>query len=180
VKRLLALGALFCCVIQAQENSNWINLLPVGFFNRTEKLGVLTATASPGERVATTFSYKVTNDSVSGYCEQIYFKGVTSTGYALKKRTYFAFIPKNRPSFQDVYYGLTATQDRDALASGDYFCFAGSVTDTSGYTDIDFDVPASNPTVKMQNLHSATVKYKYYSPENTLEITVLGATFPKK
>jgi hypothetical protein len=180
VKRLIALGALFCCVIQAQQNSNWINLLPVGFFNRVEKLGVLTATASPGERVATTFSYNISSDLVSGYCELIYFKGVTATGFALKKRTYFAFIPKNRSSFQNVYYGLTATQDRDALASGDFFCLAGSLTDSSGFTEIDFEVPIGNPIVKMQNLHSAEIKYKYYTIDNTLELSVLGATFPKK
>ena len=180
MKKLLTLGLFFCYVVQAQGNSNWTNLTPTGYFNRTEKLGILTAPASPGERVATTFSYNITNDSVSGYCEKIYFKGITPNGYALKKRSYFAFIPKNRASFQDVYYGLTATQDRDALNSGDYFCFAGTLSDSSGYTDIDFEVPSSNPTVKIQILHSTAIQYKYNASDNTLELSVVGSAYPKK
>ena len=65
MKKLLTLGLFFCYVVQAQGNSNWTNLTPTGYFNRTEKLGILTAPASPGERVATTFSYNITNDSVA-------------------------------------------------------------------------------------------------------------------
>ena len=149
---------------------------PSGYINTKDQVGIYVRDSSPGEMVATAFSYNAERDSdILGNCEEIYFRGKTLSSLLLTKRSYSAQVLETNYFYADIFKGLGLGD----VLSGRFYCIVGKSKLPVENTSLDYEIPLNNTRVVTQILGFSEIEYKYNEVKNTLSISVVGVS-PKK
>ena len=154
---------------------DWV-AVPSGYIKKKDQVGIYVRDSSPGEMVAKAFSYKLkVGNAISGYCEEIYFRGKNLSSLLLTKRSYPARVLET-DSFYEFFFKYLGSGTAD---SGSFYCTIGKSQLAIENTSLDYEVPLNNTRVVTQILGFSEIEYKYNEVKNTLSISVVGVS-PKK